>query len=558
MPHSQRAGLSYAPTYIYINLQDFHVRDEITINCPVQDLRRPTQRHRASLKCQKRIKFSLDFVNAVDYTPNVHAPINFVTGACQRVGRSQEYYRNFSTRIFDGSQTIIVPRTSHGNLLYRNYNHQLDQWATHVRARVGQLFTFNPHPIYSLDDWLDHSSYSSARKAQIRAQSDIPLDYYRVDTFIKKEAYPEIKAPRLINSRSDAFKKLVGPFTHAIEKDIFSSRFTVKGKNSLEQISMIHERMHGKLSFLCTDYSKWESSITPEVIDKIERILWDQYPSPYTWDFHSWFVNHCKTNNLVARGKMTSKVHGVRMSGDMHTSLGNTFINIMLTDYIMTRLGLTWDGFFEGDDGLIGLDVVISEEQLDAIRTIALELGFTLTMECTSTLREATFLSRHIIDDHTAFREPIKAIVHSQWSFSLHRFPENELLRSRGYGLIMENPHCPILYKLGVEMLKRAGTGKVICDQWFKQYYAIPDVVDSNMSFNNFPTYHDRIQFAQLFNIPIDLQLRIEQSMELGDWVQVNEYLTRLVKLTHPDWVYNYSFVRDYPMSLDHYDYSER
>ena len=257
-------------------------------------------RHKASLKCQKRIKFSLDLVDAVDYTPNVHAPINFATGACQRIGRAQEYIRNFATRTFNGTNTVIIPRTSHGNLLYNHYNRQLDFWATHVRGRVHQLFEFNPHPIYSLDEWLDHSSYTQTRKAQIRAQSDIPADYYKVDTFIKKEAYPEIKAPRLINSRSDAFKKLVGPFTHAIEKDIFSSKFTIKGRNARDQIKIIHDRLSNKLSYLSTDYSKWESSVTPEVIDKIERILWEQYPSPYPWDFHTWFINHCKSKNLVS------------------------------------------------------------------------------------------------------------------------------------------------------------------------------------------------------------------------------------------------------------------
>lgn len=516
-------------------------------------------RHKASLKCQKRIKFSLDFVDAVDYSPNVHAPINFATGACQRIGRAQEYIRNFATRTFNGTNTVIIPRTSHGNLLYNHYNRQLDFWAAHVRGRVNQLFEFNPHPIYSLDEWLDHSSYTQTRKAQIRAQSDIPADYYKVDTFIKKEAYPEIKAPRLINSRSDAFKKLVGPFTHAIEKDIFSSKFTIKGRNARDQIKIIHDRLSNKLSYLSTDYSKWESSITPEVIDKIERILWEQYPSPYPWDFHTWFINHCKSNNLVARGKMNCKVHGVRMSGDMHTSLGNTFINIVLTDYIMSRLGLAWDGFFEGDDGLIGLDVIINEDQLEQIRVMALELGFSLTMECAYTLSEATFLSRHIVDANTAFREPIKAIVHSQWSFSLHRFPEAELLRSRGYGLIMENPRCPILYKLGVSMIQHAGSGRIHCDQWYKQYYNIPDELNFDQrSFQDYPTHHDRVQFALLFNIPIDLQLRIEDSIEINDWVMVNELLTRLVKTSHPDWVYNYHFVRNYPRSLDHYDETER
>jgi len=492
----------------------------------------------------------------VDFTPNVHAPINFLTGACQRIGRAQEYIRNLATRWFDGVDTHIIPRTAQGNRVYNQYVRNILAWSNHVRLHMDELFSFNPYPSYSLEDWLSHSSYNECRKAKIRAQSDIPSDYYRVETFIKKEAYPEIKAPRLINSREDGFKKLVGPFTHAIEKDIFSSRFTIKGKNARDQIAIIHDRLSGKKSFLSTDYSKWESSITPEVIDHIESLLWSKYPSPYGWDFHTWFNHHCKNNNLFARGKMSCKVHGVRMSGDMHTSLGNTFINIMLTDYILTTLGLTWDGFFEGDDGLIGLDVVVSDQQLQAISNMALSLGFSLTMERAYHLSDAVFLSRHIVDQQTAFRDPIKALVHAQWSFSLHRFPEEELLRSRGYGLIMENPRCPILYELGVAMIQVAGSGRVHCDQWYKDYFGIPDVVSSK-GYYDFPTPVDRQTFHRLFGISVGTQCMVEDAIRARDWPRVNELLTRLVKEHQPSWVVNYFNVREFVKVLDHFNYDD-
>lgn len=544
---------------MFLNFQDYHLRDEIALTAFPQCHRFKVSRSGKVSQPQKRIKFPISFVDAVDYTPNVHAPINFVSGACQRIGRAQEYYRSLASRFFDGQHTVVPPVPQDAAVQYHNYTRAIQDWGRHVQSRIDTLFSFRGDVTYSLEDWLSHSSYTEARKRMIRKCDDIPRTFYRVETFIKKEAYPEIKPPRLINSREDAFKRIVGPFTHEIEKDIFSSRFTIKGLAPSEQIARVHDRLSHCKSFLCTDYSKWESSVTVEVMRHVESLLWAKYKSPYPWDFHSWFLDQITNNHIYARGVLKASVKGVRMSGDMHTSLGNTFLNIVLTDYICSRMGITWDGFFEGDDGIIGLDVELSPARLQQFSAEALSLGFSLTMEYHTRLIDCTFLSRHIVDRDTAFREPLKAIVHAQWSFSLHLFDAKMLMRSRGFGLINENPGCPILFSLGRCFLRYAGAGSLgHVDHWYREFYNLPVSYDGELPQTTI-TPKARAYFQELFNIPVGLQISIEDALESGNFPKACELITALVNNKHPDWVHNYFFSRlGSSMMLDHYDYCMR
>lgn len=548
----------FAPLYIFHNYTNFRVRSEFKLKFnPQMSNFITTKRYKPRIG-QARAMMPIHFVDVVDFSPTITAPINFVSGACQRVGRNLKALRNENTRYFNGHVTV-PGRMSNRALVYLNVmSTRFQLFENHFTQRYSELFPTTLCPVYSVEDWLDHSSYSEARKQQLLAAKDHPRVSYKVDSFIKKEAYPEIKPPRLINSREDAFKILVGPFTHVVEKDIFSSRFTIKGKTAEQQNHIIFERLRYKKFYLSTDYSRWESSVTEDFITRFERFVWNKYPSPYPWDFHTWLTDNTLHNRICARKIFTGSVVGTRMSGDMHTSLMNTTINIVLTDYIMTTLGLTWDGFFEGDDGIIGLDIVPSQTQLQSISQIANELGFDLTMETASCLKDATFLGRHIISSDCSMREPCKAICHAQWSYSLTRHDPLEIVRSRGYGLIQENPQCPILYSLGKAFLRFAGEGPIHhIDQWYKQFYNIPDYIDK-LTFNNHPTTESRQAFRELFGLDYSNQIYIEHLLDTNQFELARHHLTAFVSIHYPAWVDNFLLSASNIRAFHHFDVNDR
>lgn len=535
---------------MFINHEDFQVRRELIkwLKKSVSDV---SDNWRGKMKLPAtRLKMPIDFLDAVDFTPDINAPISVDAGMKQRLCKNNVFFRGFGNEI---QRDVLVnfPIMQNEANLIQNYRVSVANFARWIVNN--QMITVKDHQ-YSMEEWLEHSNYNGARKEQLRKAVGKPRDYYPVKTFIKKEAYPECKPPRTINSRHDAFKALVGPFTHQIEKDVFGSKWTIKGKDLDTQNSIIYERLHHADFYFSMDYSRWESSIGPEVIRQIEMPFFRQYRSPYHWDFHSWLENHLLNNSLVAKGRNSCKIRGVRMSGDMHTSLMNTYINMHLTGYIFSVMGIRWDGFFEGDDGLVGVwgnhnwDHVINNVQL-----MSRHLGFDLKIISGSQLYKIPFLSRHYLSPTVAVRDPFKALCHAQWSYSLHRHPVKTIVRSRGFGLAYENKGGPILMELGNLFLRFSGAGEMKFDQWWKELYGVPDQTEF-IQFHNPVSADVRIKYQELFNITIGQQLEIEEKLRCDDVEGVKEILQPIFNRYRQEWVLNYNFVCSIKLRRYHLD----
>lgn len=497
-----------------------------------------------------RLKMPIDFLDAVDFTPDINAPISVDSGMKQRLCKNNVFMRGFGNEI-QGDVLIRMPIVPVERNLQVNYRVSVQQWANWIHRN--QMIIIRPHK-YSIDEWLDHSNYNGNRKLQLRRALGKPKDWYPVKTFIKKEAYPECKPPRTINSRHDAFKVLVGPFTHQIEKDVFSSRWTIKGKNLNDQNHTVFTRLNQADYFLSMDYSRWESSVGPEVIRMIEMPFFRRYASPYNWDFHRWLEGHILNNALQSKGRNSCKLNGVRMSGDMHTSLMNTYLNMHLTAYIFDTLHVQWDGFFEGDDGLVGLWGNHNWQHIiNNVQVISRHLGFDLKVIGADQLYKVPFLSRHYLSPTVAVRDPFKALCHAQWSFSLHKHPADVIVRSRGFGLAFENSGGPILPNLGNLFLRFSGGGKMCFDQWWKEQFNAPDVTHA-VQFESYPSSDVRFKFQELFGITVAQQLEIEWYLDNDDLVKVKDLLNTLFTQFRPQWVRNYLFVSELKMRTYHVD----
>lgn len=501
-----------------------------------------------------RLKMPIDFLDAVDFTPDINAPISVDSGMKQRLCKNNILFRGFGDVIV-GDVLVRQPIGLIEMNVLNNYRVAMGNWVAWINQN--NLIEVKPH-IYSLEEWLSHSNYNGARKQQLIKALAKPKDYYPVKTFIKKEAYPECKPPRTINSRHDAFKVLVGPFTHQVEKDVFGCKWTIKGKDLKTQNEIVYNRLHHADYFFSMDYSRWESSIGPVVIRDIEMPFFRKYPSPYHWDFHTWLENHILNNSLVSKGRNSCKINGVRMSGDMHTSLMNTYINLNLTAYIMSVLGIQWDGFFEGDDGLVGVWGNYNWAHIiNNIQLISHHLGFDLKIIGSDQLYRVPFLSRHYLSSKVAIRDPYKSLCHAQWSYSLHRHPADIIIRSRGFGLAFENENAPILPHLGNLFLRKSGEGKMYFDQWWQQHFQVSNYTKM-VQFETNPTYDVRVKFNEVFGITVADQLEIENHLDNDNLEEAKNILMRYFRAYRRTWVQNYEFVSNIKLRTYHLDFARQ
>lgn len=204
--------------------------------------------------------------------------------------------------------------------------------------------------------------------------------------FIKREVTEEIKEPRIISSRTDHYKAIVAPYIKLIEEKVYDQHF-IKHCNPTEVQKRIKRVLDGFTYYYETDYSSFESSYSPEFIQACEYQLFKHMfrNNQHVWRYMKLALD-CK--NILVCPHLYAKLVGSRMSGEMWTSLGNGFSNMMMIEYMASKLmkqkPFTYDYLVEGDDGLIG-----TTSKFDL--TIVKKLGFKLTLREGSSINDLSF-----------------------------------------------------------------------------------------------------------------------------------------------------------------------
>jgi len=158
----------------------------------------------------------------------------------------------------------------------------------------------------------------------------------------------------MINARSDRFKVLTGPYFKCIERELYQRPEFIKHIPVCERPKYIEDyvqRVGGR--YVETDHSAFEAHMTPEIMKAIEFQLYDymlQYVDKHDVRYH--IHQALGGKNVCKFANCTMTVRGGRMSGDMCTSLGNGFTNLMIMNYVCSKLGSKCTGVVEGDDGL--------------------------------------------------------------------------------------------------------------------------------------------------------------------------------------------------------------
>jgi hypothetical protein len=153
-------------------------------------------------------------------------------------------------------------------------------------------------------------------------------------------------------------------------------------------------------------------------------------------------TNHCHFKHF------SMDIPATRMSGEMCTSLGNGFSNLMLFLFVAKKMKLTGvKGFVEGDDGIFSYYGPELQPQPFA------ELGFNIKIVNYDKITEGSFCG--ILadeDDLICVTDPIDALCNFGWTTRQYAYSKVKkmkmLLRSKALSMVYQYHGCPILQSL--------------------------------------------------------------------------------------------------------------
>lgn len=413
----------------------------------------------------------------------------------------------------------------------------LDGLYDYVREFVLRL---DPIPPGDLDDmteaWLVNSNYNLKRANKLRDLWDRlksqPLDEKHLvcKMFVKEELYPEKKHARLIISRTDEFKALVGGVVHAMEEYVYHDSpiadMFVKGRRPSDFPPIMEDLKNAYGTILETDYSSFEGSFTNEYMRHVELVLFQRLLIHYP-DQLAMIESTYRDADLVRlpRGGhyydmsglpwIHSKNHSIKLpddrkSGEMWTSLGNGFSNLMNMMYLAKERGVKISGFVEGDDGFFG----VSNRNItsDDFK----RLGFSIKMQYATRTCDLSFCGMRFSEETLTVMPKIDVLNTVGWTCSRRysRVGKKKALKlfkaklMSYYSMFPKSPViAPYFHAMINQIRVKPDFGDM--DEWHFR------LVDRNFDFTTPPVVSmaDRITFADLNGVEPSVQVSLEHEL---------------------------------------------
>jgi len=277
----------------------------------------------------------------------------------------------------------------------------LKEFRKFVRQWVrSNLLPLDPSFQFDVEPWLESTNYSFKRKEELRKayaevvkMDDIDKDtrlnkYAKVKYFVKEEWYPEYKHHRGIWAREDAFKVICGPFFKSIEEALFKLPYFIKKIPKDKRADYIMSLMNfDGYIYQTTDFTAYESHFRTELMYYCEYELYSYMVSMNAVGkvLLRNIFSVIGSFNYVVNKYFTLAVEAKRMSGEMNTSLGNGFSNLMFLLFAAHYYKIDFVGpVVEGDDGLMGLARKIPAQYFH-------KMGLNVKMETHELLSYASF-----------------------------------------------------------------------------------------------------------------------------------------------------------------------
>jgi len=371
--------------------------------------------------------------------------------------------------------------------LMAEFGRFVDKW---LRMKLVPLA---PGTDLSVSTWLLKTQYPDWRRRQLAADWErhnqtipcwptVRARMARCTSFIKREWYSAYKEARCINSRSDWFKCATGPAIHCIEEVVYATipEF-IKHVPVADRPKLIQTLYLPGVKVFTSDHTSFEAHLSSSFMRSCELKLYDYMLQNV--------LNGRRISRLLSRSlagintcrffdrwqPIEVSLPGTRMSGDMCTSLGNGFSNLMLMLFVCGRKGATCKGFVEGDDGVFAVTgPVPTHKDFES-------LGFNIKIREDPDPYIADFCG-NVFDPVDLVNVPdvLKQLVKFGWSMSEFRYGTLEqrraLLRAKALSALSSWAGCPVLQELSMYVLRCIGTGRVIFDNTWAREHTITAV----------------------------------------------------------------------------------
>lgn len=382
----------------------------------------------------------------------------------------------------------------------------------------------------TVENWLSHTEYPAWRKKELCVQwdgvqsiwdPDKAQRYFRCSSFMKDESYPTYKHARAINSRSDEFKCAVGPIFKLLEEQVYKHPSFIKHVPVADRPAYIMAMLHREgAKYFATDYTAFESLFVEELMDACEFELYSYMTSflPDGNDFMRLVREVLGGENLCVFKDFRVSLRATRMSGEMCTSLGNGFSNLMFMLFTAAEAGCTEVvGVVEGDDGLFTMVGAPPTSEDFA------KLGLVIKAEVHDTISTASFCG--IVfdpEDRVNVTDPSKVLANFGWTQRLHNrsrpYKLRVLLRCKALSYAYQYPGCPIIQELahtGLRLTSEITKKQVLktMNQKGMDSY-LREKVSAAVERGNIPCqpppWNTRLLVERLYGYTVEQQLHIE------------------------------------------------
>jgi len=386
---------------------------------------------------------------------------------------------------------------------------------------------------------------------------DLDSRILEVKAFIKNESYPEYKYPRTILARSDEFKIRVGPFFKFCEEIMYNMKapyginYFIKKIPIPERARLIIDvilRGPGFVDrpteflrrYFSTDYTSFESSFKNHVMNSIEFNFYDAILKFYfgNHNFRKWVRKILGKNKISAR-YLKAFLKARRMSGEMNTSLGNGFSNLMIFLYLCYKYECQdVRCFVEGDDCIgtyIGPQFTVEDYA---------SFGFIIKLKYLHYPNTASFCGQIFsLTNFIVITDPLKVLINFTWVNMKYDNCKIKvrygLIRSKALSLIYQYPGCPIIQPFALRMLYLTKDYKPVIDTSISRYKQeiIKLAIDANLPVVPIEEASRQLMY-EVFNLTLIEQQLFEQSVVSYN---INESLDlSMFHITNLVWQENY------------------
>lgn len=352
-----------------------------------------------------------------------------------------------------------------GRAFYRRLRRTVVKW---IKAR--NISPISPEVDRSFETWLSRTTYDTKRKDELRQiNTDVvdflerdrhgALRFFKVKLFAKDEGYTTWKHARGIYAREDIAKVYFGPYMKLMEDVLYKQPEFIKHVPVRARANYIMNRLYVEGGYyVATDYSSFEATFVQQLMLNCEFVLYEHLLGalPEGETVLSILKEVLTGKNIIQNKFLHVIVIASRMSGEMNTSLGNGFSNLMLFVHACSVLGIKYViGVVEGDDGLF---VFLPGQPLPTPELFA-KFGCIIKLDVYERISDASFCGQ-IFDpvDQEIITNPVEVLSKISWlnsKYAAARLPKlKALLRCKALSYYYQYPACPVVTELALYCLR--------------------------------------------------------------------------------------------------------